>query len=542
MRSLKESYLKDEHLMLFISVLLIFSYFTHLNVYPVRIASDEAIRALVAAEMMISHDYITPTLNGELYLNKPPLYNWILILFIKLFKSTGSFSLRFPAVAAFFIMGWIVYYFSKPHLGRRAAWMAAIVTVTNGRILIYESLHSMIDSTFATVVLWMFMLLFHYGEQKKTAQMFLSCYFLTAVAFLLKSFPAVVFLGITLPAYLIYKKTFRLLFNKWNFIGLGLFLFITGSYYLVYFSKNHLSPMILFKNLLSESTQRTAVESKFTELVLHIIQYPFTFFYHYAPWMVLALMLVRKDLRSFIKSNSFISFCTLVFFVNIPVYWLSPKIYPRYIFMLLPLLFIVLVYAYMNVSAETENKKKILDRFFGYAPLLLMLASVAIPFLKITEPVSDRLLKTVILVLSFAAISYWSWKQPMQRLLLFALSLVVLRIGFNWFAVSQRGETYIQSFADAKQIAGITKSTAIFIYAKSYDISESDIGMKNGISYNLATLTNQIIRYKKDAADTSSFFLANKQTVASTPHRTYFEFENERATDKILLIKFLPGN
>ena len=41
-------------------------------------ATDEAIRSLVALEMKLSGNLITPTLHGEYYYNKPPLYNWIL--------------------------------------------------------------------------------------------------------------------------------------------------------------------------------------------------------------------------------------------------------------------------------------------------------------------------------------------------------------------------------------------------------------------------------------------------------------------------------
>ena len=37
-----------------------------LGSYPVNIITDEPIRALVAREMLISGDWLTPTLNGEL--------------------------------------------------------------------------------------------------------------------------------------------------------------------------------------------------------------------------------------------------------------------------------------------------------------------------------------------------------------------------------------------------------------------------------------------------------------------------------------------
>ena len=47
-----------------------------INLGLLTLINDEAIRGLVALEMQISGNYITPTLNGAFYYNKPPLYNW----------------------------------------------------------------------------------------------------------------------------------------------------------------------------------------------------------------------------------------------------------------------------------------------------------------------------------------------------------------------------------------------------------------------------------------------------------------------------------
>ena len=46
---------------------------------------DEAIRALVAQEMLWSGNYISPTMHGDIYLNKPPLFNWVLALSFTVF-------------------------------------------------------------------------------------------------------------------------------------------------------------------------------------------------------------------------------------------------------------------------------------------------------------------------------------------------------------------------------------------------------------------------------------------------------------------------
>ncbi|MEO1712743.1 MAG: hypothetical protein AAFU60_05350, partial [Bacteroidota bacterium] len=63
-------------LLLLLLVVLLPALCVHLGI--LTYIDDEAIRALVALEMNLSQDYITPTLSGDLYFNKPPLYNWFL--------------------------------------------------------------------------------------------------------------------------------------------------------------------------------------------------------------------------------------------------------------------------------------------------------------------------------------------------------------------------------------------------------------------------------------------------------------------------------
>ena len=52
-----------------------------INLGLMTFIDDEAIRALVALEMKWSGNFITPTLHGEYYYNKPPLFNGILLVF-----------------------------------------------------------------------------------------------------------------------------------------------------------------------------------------------------------------------------------------------------------------------------------------------------------------------------------------------------------------------------------------------------------------------------------------------------------------------------
>ncbi|MDD4236878.1 MAG: hypothetical protein PHF99_12765, partial [Bacteroidales bacterium] len=56
--------------------------YIRLGQYPFSQGSEERRRALVSLEMKLQKEYLSPTICGEAYYNKPPLFNWFLIPFI----------------------------------------------------------------------------------------------------------------------------------------------------------------------------------------------------------------------------------------------------------------------------------------------------------------------------------------------------------------------------------------------------------------------------------------------------------------------------
>lgn len=98
-------YTKTFYTISIISILLLsIAYTTHLTVLEIDPRLDEIRRGLVTLEMMLRDNYMVPTINGELYLNKPPLYNWLLALSYKAF-GVNEFALRIPVIAAIFWFG-----------------------------------------------------------------------------------------------------------------------------------------------------------------------------------------------------------------------------------------------------------------------------------------------------------------------------------------------------------------------------------------------------------------------------------------------------
>ena len=138
MDSLIEILKKNEWIFyVIIGLLLLPALLINLGVHP--FIDDEAIRALVSMEMIFSGDYITPTIAGELYFKKPPVFNWLVVLFYKISGNFSDATLRCVSVFSLLMFGLIIYQFVKKELGKKNAIMVSLMFITCGRILLYDS-------------------------------------------------------------------------------------------------------------------------------------------------------------------------------------------------------------------------------------------------------------------------------------------------------------------------------------------------------------------------------------------------------------------
>ena len=93
---------------------------------------DEAIRSLVAQEMLWSGNFVSPTMHGDPYLNKPPLWNWVLALSFWLHGVTSEWAARLPTVLGLLGFAATTYYFSRRHFPRYLAAIHALTVITCG--------------------------------------------------------------------------------------------------------------------------------------------------------------------------------------------------------------------------------------------------------------------------------------------------------------------------------------------------------------------------------------------------------------------------
>jgi 4-amino-4-deoxy-L-arabinose transferase-like glycosyltransferase len=76
------------------------------------IGADEPRYAQVAREMLARHDWVTPTLGGIPWLEKPPLYYWQAMIAYRLF-GVSDWAARLPSVFDAFLMVLAVYWFLR---------------------------------------------------------------------------------------------------------------------------------------------------------------------------------------------------------------------------------------------------------------------------------------------------------------------------------------------------------------------------------------------------------------------------------------------
>ena len=95
--------------------------------FPIYIL-DEAKNAACAMEMMQRGDWITPTFNGVLRTDKPPLHYFFMIASYKVF-GVSPFSARlFSVVMGMFTVA-CVYFFVKRMINERSAFYSSLILV-----------------------------------------------------------------------------------------------------------------------------------------------------------------------------------------------------------------------------------------------------------------------------------------------------------------------------------------------------------------------------------------------------------------------------
>ena len=412
------------------------AFFINLGLLP--LFADEPTRANVALEMILSGNYSVPTIGGEYYYNKPPIYNWVLVSLYQISGSYSEFVTRLPAIIPLFLFAITIYfavsYFLKD---KRIALLSAILCMVNGRMLIYDSMLGHIDIFYSWLTFVSFMCIFYFYEKKQWFMLFFFSYLITAITFLSKGMPSIVFQGLTIITVLIYTRNFKRFFS-WQHILSGIVCLLIIGLYFYNYSLHNPNLEGYLATIWDQSSQRTAASVGFWKSIKHILLFPFEYLGHLFPASLLLLFCFHRKFPKGVWQTPFLKFCALVFFINIVVYWLSPETRPRYLLMLFPLLFIIWSHAYYTYR---ENLPRLNKLFEGIVIVLAITVTLSIPaalFFNLEKYVSFLAIKVAVVFLLAAFFSFLIIKLRQTKLLAFLGLLLVVRLGFSWFVLPHR--------------------------------------------------------------------------------------------------------
>lgn len=92
---------------------------------------NEARRAVPVREMLASGDWLIPTLNGHLYISKPPLLYWLAALPAALFHSTAEWVVRLPSALSATLVTGLTFLTVRRRFGEAAAMLTVLILITS---------------------------------------------------------------------------------------------------------------------------------------------------------------------------------------------------------------------------------------------------------------------------------------------------------------------------------------------------------------------------------------------------------------------------
>lgn len=231
--------------------------------------------------MLQRKSWIIPYLNGEVYLDKPPLFFAMIAGLAKALGEVNAWSARLPSAIFGTLALVAVYALGKSLRGEKTGLLAAAMVATNVQYL-WLARRANIDATLTFFTTWTIFCFFRgANKQRGKAFFYLLGYILMAGGFLTKLQPAVIIPFLAIVPYFIYKRRWRFFLDKGHLPGVIVFMGIVGGWLFLAFKEGGTGYL---KGLLWEKTASTFFEVTTTGHRRPLFYYLYNFPAHFFPW------------------------------------------------------------------------------------------------------------------------------------------------------------------------------------------------------------------------------------------------------------------
>jgi len=189
--------------------------------------------AEIVRVMFLKNQWLVPTINGNLYTDKPILYFWLALISAKIFRAVNEWTVRLPA--AFGGVGFVMatYLIGRDLISSRVGFISAAILATTMRVL-WEARWAHVDTVFCAL----FALALYFGVRtvfgKGRPSEILLVYLFVALATLTKGLIGVVLPGLILGGFIVVRRDWSLIARlKLHWGALIVFIVAGPWFYLV---------------------------------------------------------------------------------------------------------------------------------------------------------------------------------------------------------------------------------------------------------------------------------------------------------------------
>ncbi|HMO64088.1 MAG TPA: glycosyltransferase family 39 protein, partial [Verrucomicrobiota bacterium] len=297
-------------------------FLTGLGVQELRL--EEPRRVEPALHMIATGDWLSPSIGGEPYYRKPPLFNWLIATSFQTTGVVNEFTARLPSAALVLLLALTVCRTGRSWLGREGAFgaglilLTAVAVVDKGRLAEIEATHMALTGMACAV--W----LEGWAGGRLSPARWAATGLLLGLALLAKG-----------PAHLpFFLGLVVLCQGPTGFAGelrrlpfwLGLFcLLLPALLWLLAIREHWAAAAGVWQG---EMTDRFQQATPWTELLLRALREPLSSVLNLMPWALLALALVRpaawqaldEPQRRFVRAAAWLALVTLVLLPAVPGY------------------------------------------------------------------------------------------------------------------------------------------------------------------------------------------------------------------------------
>jgi len=317
--------------MLLIGVILLWIYGYRISTNP--LTWEEPRRCLVALEMIYRGDYVVPYVLGESYRNKPPLQNWLIVLFAgNRADRVGQVPIRLISVLSLVGIALCLWRFAPGQSTTDLAWMPVLIFLTMGIVVQYGR-SGELDALFTFWIVAAFGC-FETGRRAQSpwrqwclSQVVLAGGVLTKVLAPVFFYPPIL--------YCVWKDRKNVPFALWPFL-LGLITeIVLVSAWLIPYSQRS-SAASLGQRWTEELLSRTPLGSSMVQFVAHIAYFPFEIIGTMLPWsLVFGLCLlpqVRRAMLHAVQREPCLRLAAAISLWSLGLLWPMPGAKGRYLF------------------------------------------------------------------------------------------------------------------------------------------------------------------------------------------------------------------